>query len=339
MTAMVRTGRVTGFLVMARPGLAITPPAGRRWGAHDSNTVSLSASLANFWPTPLVPTGSMTAGTASASASGSGADTGGGSANSGGGGPGAMPPLGELVAHSGVAAMARELLPTLLPHIRGAADAGAEHVVFAGHSLGGSLAKLIWALSILQGHRSPEASSCHSFGSPPVLAHASGGGGARVLRVLRAPPAACLNWVLEHDPVPRAMLTADPYFAAARAALPGLSALLSLRGALLGEGAALSSGRFLYETVGELLLLRWASKGGCEVVPVSEADAESLLKMALDEATTAPVRTLQYWLDHHHASYHHDLETAALAACRREARSGRSEAAPQAGAGVPSHVP
>ena len=43
---------------------------------------------------------------------------------------------------------------------------------------------------------------------------------------------------------------------------PGLSALLSLRGALLGEGAALSSGRFLYETVGELLLLRWASKGG-----------------------------------------------------------------------------
>ncbi|GIM03465.1 hypothetical protein Vretimale_8241 [Volvox reticuliferus] len=89
------------------------------------------------------------------------------------------------------------------------------------------------------------------------------------------------------------MLTADPYFSAARRVVPGLSALLALRGAVLGEGAALSSGRFLYETVGELLLLRWSSKGGCEVVPVSEAEAESLLQMALDEAITAPVRSLQ----------------------------------------------
>lgn len=82
-----------------------------------------------------------------------------------------------------------------------------------------------------------------------------------MLRALGAPPAAALNWVLEHDPVPRALLTADPTLAAARAALPGLDALLALRGAVLGEGAPLSSGRFLYESVGELMLVRWCAKG------------------------------------------------------------------------------
>jgi hypothetical protein len=39
-----------------------------------------------------------------------------------------------------------------------------------------------------------------TFGSPPVLAHAEGGGAGRVLRALGAPPAAAMDFVLEHDP-------------------------------------------------------------------------------------------------------------------------------------------
>ncbi|KAG2433103.1 hypothetical protein HYH02_012806 [Chlamydomonas schloesseri] len=290
---------------------------GVQWSAPETNTLALSTSLASFWPVPLVPPAeiAISAGAAGTPASDpTPSPRGSGSSSTSG------PASEHLVAHSGVAAMARELYPVLLPHIRSAGESGAQHVVFAGHSMGGSLAKLTWATAIMRGVLSPAAASCHTFGSPPVLAHSSGGGGARALRLLRAPPAACVNWVLEHDPIPRAMLTADPYLTAARKAVPGLSALLALRGAVLGEGAALSSGRFLYETLGETMLLRWSSKGGCEVVPVSEADAETLLQMAVEEALSAPIRSLQYWLDHHHASYHHDLEAAALAACRRGLR-------------------
>lgn len=123
---------------------------------------------------------------------------------------------------------------------------------------------------------SPAAASCHTFGSPPVLAHSGGGGGARALRFLRAPPASCVNWVLEHDPIPRAMLTADPYLTAARKAVPGLSALLALRGAVLGEGSALSSGRFLYEALGETMLLRWSSKGGVWGLTLNQSRSETV---------------------------------------------------------------
>ncbi|KAG2435917.1 hypothetical protein HXX76_007112 [Chlamydomonas incerta] len=294
---------------------------GVQWSAPETNTLSLSTSLASFWPTPLVPPAEIAPGAVGAAPAGSEPAAGSGS----GSGSGSSPE--HLVAHSGVAAMARELYPVLLPHIRSAGGAGAAHVVFAGHSMGGSLAKMTWASAIMRGVISPAASSCHTFGSPPVLAHSGGGGGARALRFLRAPAASCVNWVLQHDPIPRAMLTADPYLTAARKAVPGLSALLALRGAVLGEGSALSSGRFLYETLGETLLLRWSSKGGCEVVPVSEAEAETLLQMAVEEALSAPIRSLQYWLDHHHASYHHDLEAAALAACRRQMRAAAAAAA------------
>ena len=34
----------------------------------------------------------------------------------------------------------------------------------------------------------------------------------RVLQLLGASPGSCRNWVQEHDPIPRAMMAADPYF-------------------------------------------------------------------------------------------------------------------------------
>ncbi|KAG2489820.1 hypothetical protein HYH03_011769 [Edaphochlamys debaryana] len=318
---------------------------GVQWSAHDSNALSLSAALAQFWPSQLVPpeAAGVPAGPASSggppsaavaggngngnggtSRSAAGPSTAAASGGGGAGGSGGWPPSdAQIVAHTGVAGLARQLWAPVFPYIAGASAAGCSHVFLAGHSMGGALAQLLWAQLVLGGHRAPDATSCHTFGSPPVLAHASGGGGARVLRALRAPPGAVVNWVLEHDPVPRAMHSTDPAFAAARGLVPGLSTLLALRGSLLGGGAALSSGRFLYETAGEVLLLRWAEKGGCEAVPVAEADAEAVLGLPLSASLAAPVKTLQHWLDHHHASYHHDLEAAALAACRREAGAGR----------------
>lgn len=60
--------------------------------------------------------------------------------------------------------------------------------------------------------RTADRLSCHSFGSPPVLAHEEGGGGRKVLELLGAQQQSCRHWVQENDPVPRALMSADPYF-------------------------------------------------------------------------------------------------------------------------------
>ena len=145
-----------------------------------------------------------------------------------------------------VAQVALELFAHVAPSLRGLHKD--TRVVMAGHSLGGSLAKLLWALSLLHRHRCgshvfitgqitesvcgsvdthvstvshrhtpvvppsypplnypalharppelmsypplmharpPELLSCHSFGSPPVLAHNKGGGSDRCGPCLR----------------------------------------------------------------------------------------------------------------------------------------------------------
>ncbi|GFR44360.1 hypothetical protein Agub_g5581, partial [Astrephomene gubernaculifera] len=198
---------------------------GVQWGAHDGDTLSLSAALASFWPTPLLPTDPSAHGLTAASSS---ATTQAAASTAPTAAPASTAPqaseprhqhpaVAAVVAHSGVAGMARELLPVLLPYIReGAAaqsgpgaDTGAaptphhqphhhhqqqqqpqqqpQQVVLAGHSLGGSLALLLWAMTLAQGARSPATISCHTFGSPPVLAHATGGGSSAVLRELLQP--------------------------------------------------------------------------------------------------------------------------------------------------------
>lgn len=53
---------------------------------------------------------------------------------------------------------------------------------------------------------------CYTFGSPPVLAHSTGGGTGPVLQALGLPPDAINCFVLEADPVPRALLSVDPTF-------------------------------------------------------------------------------------------------------------------------------
>jgi hypothetical protein len=60
--------------------------------------------------------------------------------------------------------------------------------------------------------RSSMAMTCYTFGSPPVLAHAEGGGGTPVMGLLGLPASALRNFALENDPVPRALLSVDPTY-------------------------------------------------------------------------------------------------------------------------------
>ena len=66
------------------------------------------------------------------------------------------------MCHSGIAEVALELFAHVAPFLRGMpADVP---LIFAGHSLGGSLAKLLWALALLHGHRYGEdGPSCQSM--------------------------------------------------------------------------------------------------------------------------------------------------------------------------------
>ena len=72
------------------------------------------------------------------------------------------------------------------------------------------------------------------------------------------------SFVLENDPVPRALLSVDPTFTALKNSRPG-AALLQLRHWLLGPGVPLTPDRFLADNVGEVNLLRWAPDSGHRV--------------------------------------------------------------------------
>lgn len=108
--------------------------------------------------------------------------------------------------------------------------------------------------------------TCYTFGSPPVLAHEQGGGGHRALQALGLPPDCVQNFVLENDPVPRAMLSVDPTFEMLKE-WSAVKGLLHLRGLLAGQGSPLSPGRFLFESVGQVQLIKWTPEG--EYKPLS----------------------------------------------------------------------
>jgi hypothetical protein len=89
---------------------------------------------------------------------------------------------------------------------------GAGPVHFAGHSLGGSLAKLLAARFVVTGQCLSTDVSVRTFGSPPVFSSSCGGHGSHIMRQLGIPAHRFRDWVLDYDPVPRAMISADPYY-------------------------------------------------------------------------------------------------------------------------------
>lgn len=83
---------------------------------------------------------------------------------------------------AGMAEMANELYKQLQPHIQRAKDMG-QTICFAGHSLGGALATLVFCLALLHQKLPPNQVQCATFGSPPVLAHRDGKNGDEILQV------------------------------------------------------------------------------------------------------------------------------------------------------------
>eukprot|EP00798_Chlamydomonas_sp_ICE-L_P025330 gene25330-10986_t len=100
-------------------------------------------------------------------------------------------------------------------------------------------------------------------------------------------------------------------------------ALEGPRTGLTEAGSTMSTDRFLFECVGRIYMIQ----GGCQVVPVDYSEVEKLMSMAdLTEAMAKPASLVQYWLDHHHSSYAHDLHTAAMYDLRRTARAAAKAA-------------
>lgn len=71
------------------------------------------------------------------------------------------------------------------------------------------------------------------------------------MQVCGLPQGCVKSFVLDNDPIPRAMLSVDPTFALLKQSTP-VSLLLETRRRLFGSGASFTPERFLYENVGEV---------------------------------------------------------------------------------------
>ena len=117
-----------------------------------------------------------------------------------------------------------------------------------------------------------------------------------VSQIVGLPAGAVRSFVLDNDPVPRAMLSVDPTFALIKDSRP-VSWLLEARRRLLGDGAALTPERFLYENVGEVYLIRWS--------PESGQQASLLLSEAGWVCCRQHLLSLNRSLQQHCLSHHH----------------------------------
>ncbi|KAL3139882.1 hypothetical protein ABBQ38_004176 [Trebouxia sp. C0009 RCD-2024] len=220
-------------------------------------------------------------------------------------------PAGALQAHAGMAEMANELYKQLQPHIRRAKDLG-QTIGFGGHSLGGALATLVCCLARLDQRLPAHQVQCATFGSPPVLAHKDGKDGDTILQLLGLPAASLRSFVLDTDPIPRAMLSIDPTFAFVKQ-WPAVKSVMQLGRWFTGQQgpAPVSPARFMYNNVGEVYLIKWTVGRGHKVEQLAPAQVEEQLKLAVGQLMSRPPAAMQALLDHSHDSYEQDLEAAA----------------------------
>lgn len=278
-------------------------------------------------------------------------------------------PSEQLVAHSGVAEMADELFAVLRPHMEGQTRVHlAGHslggslatlvALTAQLKLGGcsvpstsssSSSGSTGSGSGSNGTGSSGAGSggggggdgrqgrqclqvqCTTFGSPPVLALAQGAAedGRSILQALKLPLSSVRNYVLQDDPVPRALLSADPAFMALKQ-YPAVAGLLRLREQWLGQGV-LSPTRFLFHPAGDVFLVRWSAETGHSVRLMEPHTLQEELSLDVDTLRSSPMALMQAVMDHHHGSYATELRAAAAALAKQEA-AATSAAAAAAGA-------
>ncbi|KAL4452698.1 hypothetical protein ABPG75_008360 [Micractinium tetrahymenae] len=166
-----------------------------------------------------------------------------------------------------------------------------------------------------------------TFGSPPVLALAHGAeeDGRSILQALRLPLGAVKNYVLQDDPVPRALLSADPAFMAMKSS-PAVAGLLRLREQWLGQGV-LSPTRFLFHPAGDVFLIRWSAERGHSVRLLAPHTLQEELKLDVETLRNSPMALMQALMDHHHGSYATELRAAAAALARQEAAAAAAAGA------------
>lgn len=261
------------------------------------STTSLWQSLSRCWPVPLLPTLTR--------------------------------PPEALLCHAGVADMAQSLWDDVGCYCSG--DTG---VVYAGygclstalahcvypwyttpphkyrHSLGGALAVVLAIIARLTLDAPPP--QCYTFGSPPVVTHSNAvASNDAALRALGLPPAALQHYVLDQDPVPRAMLSVDPTLSVLKQ-LVGLQPLLDAQRSMFGGTPA----RFLMDLpMGEVYLLKLDQQ---RVHRLGGDEAAQALEMPVAEMMAAPAKAIKALLDHSHSAYTQELRAAARLVQRRE---------------------
>ena len=114
-------------------------------------------------------------------------------------------------------------------------------------------------------------------------------------------PGLVRNYVLQDDPVPRALLSADPALLALTRH-PAVEGLLRLRrqwlsgeaggdrGSSYGDAPSLSPSRFLFHPAGEVRLVRWSAAGGHRVHQLSAGTLARELRLDVEALRSNPVR-------------------------------------------------
>lgn len=84
--------------------------------------------------------------------------------------------------------------------------------------------------------------------------------------MLGLPSASLRSFVLDSDPIPRAMLSIDPTFSFFTQ-WPAVKGILQMRQWFMGQTAApvVNPARFLYNNVGEVYLIKWTVSQGHKV--------------------------------------------------------------------------
>ena len=93
------------------------------------------------------------------------------------------------------------------------------------------------------------------------------GNGDGVLQMLGLPSSSLRSFVLDSDPIPRAMLSIDPTFSFFKQ-WPAVKGILQVRNWFMGQASAapvVNPARFLYDNVGDVYLIKWTVGQGHKV--------------------------------------------------------------------------
>ena len=102
------------------------------------------------------------------------------------------------------------------------------------------------------------------------------------MQALDMPASSVRSFVMEGDVIPRAMLSSDPSFTLLKR-WSVVRAGLQLRETLFGSGVPLSPSRFFFDSIGDVLLVRWDAKTGTQVVQMTANAVEAEMQRATDE--------------------------------------------------------